>query len=279
MNLKVIEWNIHGAASMGWNNNYTIQEFVVNRIIDADEKADIIILVEFVVAKGWDYLQSKFEENNYIWFMTYISSQNGILIAIKKHIEGLNLEEIKKCEGDKISTTMNTGIAEKPDFIQVELKVEEKQPIFIIGTRIRVDSGKNTDDDKKVALKRNQFKELDAYLSKIGSGQVICAGDFNAYWPSIWKTKKNTTLPKTSQTYDLHTQWDLAKKQFSYVLPIGTKCTFDHIISRGVAVSNIEYNWDFVSISNGYDNLKAEDYKSHLIGLPDHAILIADIEL
>jgi hypothetical protein len=82
--LKIMEWNIHGTSSMGWNNGYTIKEFVVNRIMDAE--ADIIILVEFVVAKGWDYFQSKFEEKNYVWFMTNTSSQNGIFIAIKKRL-------------------------------------------------------------------------------------------------------------------------------------------------------------------------------------------------
>ena len=45
-----MEWNIHGAASMGWNNDYSIKKFVVDRIIA--EKADIAILVEFVILQN-----------------------------------------------------------------------------------------------------------------------------------------------------------------------------------------------------------------------------------
>ena len=68
MKLKAMVWNIHGAASTGWSNNYQIKKFVVDKIISIN--ADIVIINEFVISKGWDYFQDKLVENNYIWFLT-----------------------------------------------------------------------------------------------------------------------------------------------------------------------------------------------------------------
>lgn len=53
----------------------------------------------------------------------------------------------------------------------------------------------------------------------------------------------------------------------------------DHIISKGVHINNNDYIWDFVTPNNGYGNLKPEDYKSHLTGFPDHAILTVSINI
>lgn len=284
MKLKVIEWNIHGAASMGWNNNYTIPKFVVDRILN--EKAEIIILTEFVISKGWDYLQSKFEENNYVWFMTHTSYQNGILIAINKNIEGLDLEEIKKYKGDKTSSTMDTDVAERPDFLQVEFKIKD-QLIFIIGTRIRDDSFKN---------KREQFENLLKQVKSIGEGgAVIIAGDFNHgaiknesdenynYEGSVREDYNYQLIRKLfiDINYATYTpDYGTYGRKFSWVMENpAIKIKEDHVITRNVKVTNEDYLWDFVSQNNGYGNLKAADYKTHLKGLPDHAILVADIEL
>lgn len=57
------------------------------------------------------------------------------------------------------------------------------------------------------------------------------------------------------------------------------KALIDHIIAKGLGIKDLKYSWDFVSEKNGYGNLKPEDYKSHLVGLPDHAILSATVEL
>ena len=53
--MKIMDWNIHGAASVGWNNGYPIEKFVVDRILA--EKSDIVIINEFAISKGWDYFQ------------------------------------------------------------------------------------------------------------------------------------------------------------------------------------------------------------------------------
>lgn len=275
--MKIMEWNIHGAASMGWNNDYSIKKFVVDRIIA--EKADIVILVEFLISQGWDYLQSKLKENNYIWFMTYTSSQNGILIAINKNIDNLDLNNIEQYQNNNVSFLINTNIAEMPDFLQVKLEIN-KRPLIIIGTRIRVETDKYVYNGPKLIFKQKQFEALDEHLSSLNVDNIICSGDFNAYWSYNWKTNSNTTLKKSSKLFELHTPvWNPQKGKYSYVLQNDSKVSFDHIISKGIVVSNEDYLWDFISKENGYDNVTLEKYKSHLKSLPDHAILIANIEM
>ena len=81
MELKVMTWNIQGAAVLSWNKSYEIKKELVDKIFD--QKADVAVLTELVISKGWDYFQERLEDNNYIWFMTNRTGKNGILIFIK----------------------------------------------------------------------------------------------------------------------------------------------------------------------------------------------------
>ena len=84
MELKVMTWNIQGAAVLSWNKSYEIKKELVDKIFD--QKADVAVLTELVISKGWDYFQERLEDNDYIWFMTNRTGKNGILIFIKKHL-------------------------------------------------------------------------------------------------------------------------------------------------------------------------------------------------
>lgn len=276
-------WNIHGAASMGWNNDYEIKKNFVNEILE--KEPHIIILLEFVVAKGWDYFQQKLKDKKYIWFMSYTSYKNGIVIAIRRDIDGLNLEQLIDYRTNCIINDIATPIKEKPDFLQVTLKINENT-LAIIGTRIRVCIDKNATEEQKNQFKKDQFRALDEYLSNIEIDNVICAGDFNAYWGMGWKNESNHTLPITKNTYELRTpKWNIKNRLFSYVLKNNKLVSFDHIIFRSkkntieIEESNVNYDWKFVNEGNGYENLKPDDYKSCLNGCPDHAILTATIKM
>lgn len=60
MKSKIMTWNIQGVASLVWNNQYKIRKDVVDKIIcpkpKVDIEADIIVLTEYVIAQGIDYL-------------------------------------------------------------------------------------------------------------------------------------------------------------------------------------------------------------------------------
>jgi endonuclease/exonuclease/phosphatase family metal-dependent hydrolase len=170
---------------------------------------------------------------------------------------------------------METRLTEKPNFLQIEVELKlTKQPIFIIGTRIR-----DTDDHTK------QFQALKEHLDNLPKdSKLICAGDFNE-----WKNHVSNNLGKSYnvctprydmavwQNYDTLDKWSAVVR--NQKTKKDSKTLIDHIITKNVRVTNEDYLWDFVNKENEYGDLNPEDNKTHLIGLPDHAILIADIEI
>lgn len=258
--INIMEWNIHGATGYG---NYSTPFFVADWIIDYN--IDIAILTEFVTGCGWEYLQGRLEKNYAIFVSPYVSKKNQCLIALKKN-RGFDVDNVQAI------TEMNTAVKDRPNFLQ--LNVEYNGTIIkVIGIRIRDFSN------------QNEWVSLDEHLSGLENGIVICMGDFNAYWSdktgTIWKTNRNTTLPNACKKFDIETpDWNLKNNSFSYVLPGKKALSIDSLIYKGVSsVKDFKYEWEFVSKENGYGKLKACDEKSHLIGLPDHAILSGTITL
>ena len=49
MKLKIMTWNINGAAALGWDKQSVIKKQVVDAVVE--QKADVIVLTEFVVGK------------------------------------------------------------------------------------------------------------------------------------------------------------------------------------------------------------------------------------
>jgi hypothetical protein len=253
-------WNIHGAGGYG---NYAIPNFVADKILN--KNVDIAIIVEFITGKGWDYLIGTLEKSYDIFISPYTSGINQVMIALKKE-KGFEVKRI---------LTENPIEKEKPEFLQVETKLEGKS-FAIIGVRIKT-QGKQID---------SQFEFLKDHLKTLENSNVLCAGDFN-----VWKTplSKKLKLDKTSK-YNIFTpEYSMVDGDFntldtwSAVIKnskdeVG-KALIDHIIAKGLGIKDLKYSWDFVSEKNGYGNLKPEDYKSDLVGLPDHAILSATVEL
>lgn len=91
------------------------------------------------------------------------TTQNGILIAINKNIDNLDLNNIEQYQDNNVSFLINTNIAEMPDFLQVKLEIN-KRPLIIIGTRIRVETDKYDYNGPKLILKQKQFEALDEHL-------------------------------------------------------------------------------------------------------------------
>lgn len=277
--LKAMVWNIHGAASTGWNNNYTIKKFVVDKITSIN--ASIIIINEFVIASGWDYFQDRLINNDYLFFLTHTSTNNGVLIAVKKYISGLNFNNQELYGAEIVSTYMNTTINDKPNFLQVKLSVNNKE-LYIIGIRIKVLIEKDATETQKQYYKNQQLRALKDHLDSISSdAMILCGGDFNTWRNPIsnmLSSNYNVSTPKYQmaiwQDYSTLNTWSAVPYKN------GNKQLFDHFISsKNIQVIDLVYDgWSFVfSNPNEYKNRKAEDYKSDLIGCPDHDILHANI--
>ena len=261
--MKIYEWNIRGAANFSCTNNYCIPRWIVNEVLK--DNPDCIVLTEFVLSTGWDYLQSRLYAENYNWFTSLTTGKNGILIAIKKN-RHYDFSQIFHFEDDTINNSEVLNEKKPPDFYEVRLKIN-KEDVSIIGIRVKKDINCN----KGKYYTREQLNVLDNYLIGLGH-KVICIGDFNAYWGSYWNTKKNITLPHTSQKYNLYTPVFNHTDGFSYVLPNGEKVQLDHLITN-INWKSIEckYDWDFVSAGNGYAQYE-KDSPNKPNGLPDHAI-------
>lgn len=264
--MRIYEWNIGMAATIPSNNGYNLKSWVIDEIIK--DQPDIIVLTEFVVSRGIDYFFEVLEKNNYHWFISSSTKQNGILIAIKKStfvfgdafnykIGSINNSEILKCNLP-------------PDFYEIQVEYTGRK-LSIIGLRVRKDLS-----NSKSNYSGLQFKAVDNYLSSL-CHDVICIGDFNAFWGQKWKSAENSTLPQTAKSYSLYTP--PYPKQYSYVMQGGKKVQLDHLITN-IKNKNItaEYDWNFINSLRYKTGIHAESEKK-ISGLPDHAILKVEIKL
>ena len=273
--LKIIEWNINQQS----NIPDEIPQFI-EKIINK-KNPHIAVLTEFKVPKKQEKLDeftNSLDKYDYNVFYNSESKMvfNEVLIAIKKDIHVIQtVDKIPNCE----------DINKHPNFLRVDVEVGDK-PLTIIGTRIAV----GTEEEEKQALKKNQFSLLDNYLYQLETENVICIGDFNAYWGSKWKTKENTSLPKTSSRYKLFTpNRDIENNIFSFVnskvepedqgKPYYKQYqTLDHLICKGLENVQVSYDWGFLKEPD-YKNVCPKCVKDGFRGLPDHAILVADFTL
>ena len=289
--ISVLEWNIHASASRGWSNDYSINTWIVDAIID--KNCDVVVINEFVVSIGWDYFQKRLKENDYAWFMTYTSKENGILIAIKKEkFSVVNWNDVNIV--NKLSSDKNDM---EPDFIHIKVNYNN-EPLNIIGVRIKVcTDAMNIDEDYKCRVQ--QFELLCKYLSNIKE-KTIVLGDFNN--GNIFREyDKNQLYHNCSrQYYNYQMIWREVEEKLKWRLDTpdkggnyGNKFSIvtrdpngkvyytkeDHVISRGCNVLNGDYLWDFMENTDVYGELKCDSYKSNLKYIPDHAMLYAEVEM
>ena len=181
MKLKVMTWNIHGAAALPWNKPYEIEKNIVNKIFE--QKAAIAVLTEFVIPKGWDCFQKKLEEEGYIWFMTNTTGKNGILIFIKKDlVDEKNLVKSLYQENAISSNTDGCNILRitLPMRQNKTLPMPQNKTLTIMG--VRMETGIS-----KASLKEQYDAEREALdnilLPKIEppkpNNMYIVCGDFN----------------------------------------------------------------------------------------------------
>lgn len=181
MELKVITWNIQGAAALSWNRPYEIKKNIVDKIFE--QKADIAVLTEFVISKGWDYFQEQLEKKGYIWFMTNTTGKNGILIFINKDlVYEKNLVQSLYQENAISSNTDGCNILRitLPMSQNKTLPMPQNKTLTIMG--VRMETGIS-----KASLKAQYDAEREALdnilLPKIepqkSNNMYIVCGDFN----------------------------------------------------------------------------------------------------
>lgn len=260
--VKIIEWNIHGAGGYG---NYSTPNFIVNKILS--EKVDIVIIVEFIQGNNWGYLGTELEKDYELFISPYSNDRNQVMSALKKESKFI-VENV---------ITVNPIDKNKPEFLQIETVFKET-PLTIIGVRIKTQGNYSETE--------SQFEFLRNHLMLLSNKNVLCAGDFNV-WKNPLSQKLAINLEKiftpeySMRPGDFSTlnTWSAVIKKLKN--DKGSKALIDHIVGFGMDKKSVklQYDWDFVTNDNGYGDIKQDEYKSHLIGLPDHAILFAEFKL
>jgi len=277
MGLRILEWNINGRS--GFSGAYAIPPFVASEVLN--KEADIILLNEFVLTAGWHCFKSIVEVEYELFASPYVSGQNGILIGLRKKVNGLDYNSIK------IITEMNTQY-ERPNFLQVDFNYMNSH-YSVIGVRSRVGFEKSEGVTTQLQA---IYQHLLSFNRK---NKIICAGDYNAFPRVLWKTTEiEGTLSDTLEAkgfgiccpaYDGVSDSYIRRKgdyiKWSFVRENGGKSLLDHLIYLGVGIEKADYDWKFVTRENGYikegRDIKAEDNKEFLKCYPDHAILVVDL--
>lgn len=171
MQYKVLTWNVKGKSSFGWDDRYIISSRLVDKFIE--QKADIVVLTEFVVAKGIDYLFERLQNEGYIWFTTTRSGKNGILIAIK---EG-NLSNDGLVNNLYKSNTISSSI-EECNILQVSLPLKCGKIIDVTGCRMETGGFKTLREQYDSERSIFDGVLLPAIKGRVSDFQIVC-GDFN----------------------------------------------------------------------------------------------------
>ena len=194
--IKVMTWNIHGAANPGWERKIKVEK--VDLIMA--QNADIFVLTEFVVMAGIDYLFQQMKEKGYIWFYNSETGKNGILIAVKEKIirdlSGLSnsekkdwIEKKKDLTGSIYKDKLVVSSAELGykgcNLLRVKIPIKDKFSLSVVGFRMDVEIQKTDEERWKEYRKRKEYFEklLPFFQNEVKNMNendlYILCGDFN----------------------------------------------------------------------------------------------------
>lgn len=270
--LKIMTWNIRGGAALGWGTGQQeITLGTVNNVLG--QEADIIVLTEFIITIGVDYLLKQLQEK-YIWFQASRTGKNGILIAINKELVDCNKKLEEQVWFDDIVSSQFEGC----NILKVTLPLKCGKELSIIGCRMEtgVNSMNNNNLKMQYDNERTNFdKILIPMIQPIKKGQlyIVCSDLNNGRCLGNLNEKLN------SQNYN-------GKAHCNYNLNI-IKDAFDNI---GFTMTDIDENGNAILTHEQYgygypdDHIFVYNFKTigsgtaSSKGLSDHDILWAEVK-
>jgi len=303
--MKLLVWNINQRS-----RGDKIPPLVSERIMDFNTDADIVVLTEFLSAVNTNSKEiMDFKNKLSKKYYTFCNEKrdrerenaNGIFIGVKKgfaEINGRPKEDLETYYKEE----------DQPNFLQLEIVVGGK-PICIIGTRIQVGGGITS---SAYIERRQQLVSLVEHIVELGNKNIIVAGDFNnayihgdetesylAVRDEYCKGDINEPLV-TFDTYNYHIMKGIfATAGMNAYTPEGKQysCGFkldtdgkpdcgcfkeDHIVSKNLTIrkESIKYHHEFIKNYNIDKEWVLHDGRYCITPpFPDHAILIADVDL
>ena len=174
--MKIATWNVKMGAAIPWYDGKTISESTVDSIMDV--KADIFVITEIALTSGWDYLEEKMKENEYVWFFSFVSGSNGILILVKKNLikNSKELAQNLWWKKETLHSCDDIGL------LKVSFKMNDNKLCTVCGFRMLMEKTEDTQLKEKYDKMRKIFDENvlpvanECYLE---NDVTIFAGDFN----------------------------------------------------------------------------------------------------
>lgn len=286
-NLHILEWSLNLRSSQ---EDEVYPEFS-NEINLISPKPDVLFLVETV--KG-----NTISIDDYTVEAESSREGNGCSIAILN--ARLDSGDIQIKNVQPMLPGDNT-----PDFVQVDVSINNT--IYnLISFRIRVE---NKQTEEEYQQRKEQFDNMLDYVKNLP--QPIITGDFNNArilgdrnidYHEIQKQYKEKEQVKGGYYYQkikydlLHTanlimhtplygnSFGLNFNDFKkeHISKNHGYLKYEHLVTpKDMNVKNISYNWDFLNtaVAKGDIHKYALDSDGIMKGFPDHAMLLADIEL
>ncbi|AEN77683.1 hypothetical protein [Ligilactobacillus ruminis] len=283
MKYKVLEHNVNQATNKDGKNS--LPAVIVTEI--HEEKPDLGSLPEFAFCKNYMQFFDDAFGDEYDYYpkeptANTDNKQNELLLFWKKE----KFEAVL----DSAQTTEVTWENNMPNFTSVILKEKDTEKEFLFcGLRITmarcIDNNASKAEQQKqykqqAALRREQMEYVLSVTDKCE--HVLIVGDFNNYRRGVDLEEWNVgCINCGKQDYTVYTPngQSIYKEDAmsdDYEFPE------DHIVSRGIEVSNYRYDRKFIKWdTSGIYKKAGTDFSdwSYLHGYPDHATLIAEFEL
>ena len=265
MSRKVLGWNINQRSGLGKE----IPEFVLQELLEQD--ADVIVLTEVVKNDSLLVFLQKMHEAGYESAISRNENTNEVCILWK--VEYYQLLNVDDC---LITAKEN----DNPNYLMVELKDQNDKKFNVVGYRIRVGSKESTNEYEGRARQMKIVTEKLALLN----GPTMVVTDSNNLRRGATRKEWNLSILDSM----------LAAAGFKRNTPEGSSIYVetavspeyefaeDHIITKGVDVTDVLYDRDFVKrdvsvYKWGKDFSEriegTNKYRQIRVGFPDHAII------
>ncbi len=262
---KVIGWNINQRSGLGKEIPGLVSEELVA------QSADIIVLTEVVKNGNLSSFIAKMQSNGYDSAISLNENTNEVCILWKKDLYQMIVVD------DSLITAKEN---DNPNYLRVELKDQDDIRFNVVGYRIRVGNKESKGEyefrARQMRIVVNKLSELTGPTMVVTDSNNLRRGAKTEEWNlSVIDSmlaevgyKRNT--PEGSSIFEANP----ALEEYEFAE--------DHIITKGISISDIEYDREFVQRDTeiymwGKDFCKHIEgtsyYKQIRVGYPDHAIV------
>jgi hypothetical protein len=263
---KVIGWNINQRSGLG----KAIPQFVIEELIHQD--ADIIVLTEMYKCENLASFWNRMKAAGYDHAISNNEITNEVAILWKDNTFVLDSEP---------QTIITAKDNLNPNFLRADLRDSDNEMLSVVGYRIRIGFGKN---ENEYVNRAKQMKIVMEQLEGITNPMVMVTDSNNLRRGAREKKWNLGVLDSIVAEKGFYRNTPAGSSIYTENSSKGEEYEFaeDHIIGKGVKVSGLQYDRDFVlreksvyvwgrNFCNYGD--PSEKYKAIAPGYPDHAIV------